>query len=104
MRIRNVFAYPLLQIAKHPDEANNDKIRVLMQIQRSLFLRYGWLCAWWQGRPVDASGAPVSWITYPAIDFLSQFDFSDASIYEWGSGFSTIVGFIQGQRLSKSEL
>src|SRR5713226_3702266 len=67
-----------------------DKIRVLIQIQRSFFLRYGWLRAWWQGRPVDASGAPLPWITYPAIDFLSQFDFSDASVFEWGSGFSTL--------------
>ena len=67
-----------------------NKIRVLIQIQRSLLLRYGWLRAWWQGRPVDASGAPLPWITYPAIDFLSQFDFSDASVFEWGSGFSTL--------------
>ncbi|MGO9060489.1 MAG: SAM-dependent methyltransferase, partial [Candidatus Binataceae bacterium] len=33
---------------------------------------------------------PVPWITYPAIDFLSQFDFSEALVFEWGSGFSTI--------------
>jgi hypothetical protein len=39
---------------------------------------------------VDASGDPLPWITYPAIDFLSQFDFSEASVFEWGSGFSTL--------------
>lgn len=67
-----------------------NRIRVLLQIQRSLLFRYGWLRAWWKGRSVDASGDPLPWITYPAIDFLSQFDFSDASVFEWGSGFSTL--------------
>jgi hypothetical protein len=63
---------------------------VFFQIQRSFLLRYGWLRAWWQDRPVDASGNPLPWITHPAIDYLSQFDFSDASVFEWGSGFSTL--------------
>jgi hypothetical protein len=66
------------------------KIRVLFQIQRSLLFKYGWLRAWWKGRSVDAAGNPLPWITYPAIDFLSQFDFADASVFEWGSGFSTL--------------
>jgi hypothetical protein len=66
------------------------KARVLVQIQRGLLLQYGWLRAWWQNRPVDAAGEPLPWITYPAIDFLSQFDFTDASVFEWGSGFSTL--------------
>jgi hypothetical protein len=66
------------------------KVRVLFQVQRSLLFKYGWLRAWWRGRSVDANGDPLPWITYPAIDFLSQFDFTDASIFEWGSGFSTL--------------
>lgn len=65
-------------------------LRVLLQIQRGLLFRYGWLRAWWEGKPVDASGDPLPWLTYPAIDFLSQFDFSQASVFEWGSGFSTL--------------
>lgn len=67
-----------------------NKIRILLHIQRGLLFRYGWLRAWWEGRPVDASGNPLPWITYPAIDFISQFDFSNASVFEWGSGFSTL--------------
>lgn len=67
-----------------------DKVRLLFQIERGLLFQYGWLRSWWVGRPVDASGAPLPWITYPAIDFLSQFDFSSASVFEWGSGFSTL--------------
>jgi hypothetical protein len=67
-----------------------NKIRVLFQVQRGFLFRYGWLRAWWVGRPVDASGNPLPWITYPAIDFISQFDFSNALVFEWGSGFSTL--------------
>lgn len=66
------------------------KIRTLLQLQRSLLFRYGWLRSWWVGRSVDASGEPLPWITYPAIDFISQFDFSGSSVFEWGSGFSTL--------------
>src|SRR5690242_3768753 len=66
------------------------KLRELLQIQRGVLFQYGWLRSWWLGRPVDASGSPLPWITYPAIDFLSQFDFSQASVFEWGSGFSTL--------------
>lgn len=64
--------------------------RVLFQLLRGLLFQYGWLRAWWRGRPVDAAGEPLPWITYPAIDFLAQFDFRDAAIFEWGSGFSTL--------------
>jgi hypothetical protein len=67
-----------------------NRLRLVAQIQRGLLLQYGWLRSWWEGRPVDASGAPLPWLSYPAIDFLSQFDFSDAAVFEWGSGFSTL--------------
>jgi len=67
-----------------------DRLRVLFQIQRGLLIQYGWLRSWWRNQPVDRYGAPLPWITYPAIDFLAQFDFSEASVFEWGSGFSTL--------------
>lgn len=67
-----------------------NKARVPFQLVRGLLLQYGWLRSWWAGRPVNAEGEPVPWITYPALEFLSQFDVSDASVFEWGSGFSTL--------------
>jgi hypothetical protein len=67
-----------------------NKIRIFFQFQRGILLEYGWLRAWWSERPVNAIGEPIPWISYPAIDFLSQFDFSESSVFEWGSGFSTI--------------
>jgi len=66
------------------------KVRVFLQLQRSILVRYGWLNSLWKGKPVDRDGEPLPWITYLAIDFLKQFDFSTAHIFEWGSGFSTL--------------
>lgn len=67
-----------------------NKILTFYFILRGLLADYGWFRSWWSGRPVDAQGNPLPWISYPAIDFLSQFDFTDATVFEWGSGFSTL--------------
>lgn len=39
---------------------------------------------------LDSNGNPIPWYSYPAIEFLSQFDFSEKQIFEFGSGNSTI--------------
>ena len=39
---------------------------------------------------VDGSGDPVPWYTYPAIEYVKQFDFSDKIVFEFGSGNSTL--------------
>src|SRR3989344_305827 len=67
-----------------------NKSRPFFQYLRGMLFQYGWLRSFWCGRPVDQNGKPLPWITYPAIDFLSQFDFSDCYVFEWGSGFSTL--------------
>lgn len=36
------------------------------------------------------SGEPIPWYTYPAIDFLSQRDFTGRSVLEFGGGQSTM--------------
>src|SRR6187399_2329614 len=40
--------------------------------------------------PVDASGERLPWFTYPAIEYLAAFDFSDRVLFEYGSGQSTL--------------
>jgi hypothetical protein len=67
-----------------------NKLRILLQFERGLLIQYGWLRSWWANEPVDRDGRPLPWLTYPAIDFLSQFDFSGSHIFEWGSGNSTL--------------
>src|SRR5216117_3805614 len=36
------------------------------------------------------SGQSAPWYTYPAIEFLRQLDFSDRTVFEYGSGMSTM--------------
>ncbi len=38
----------------------------------------------------DRDGNPIPWYTYPAIEYLSQFDYSDKNVFEYGSGFSSL--------------
>lgn len=38
---------------------------------------------------VDANEAPIPWYSYPAIEYIKQLDFSEKTIFEYGSGNST---------------
>ena len=39
---------------------------------------------------LDKDGCPIPWYTYPAIEYLEQFDFSDKDIFEYGCGYSSL--------------
>lgn len=39
---------------------------------------------------VDATGGAVPWYTYPAIQYLSSFDFGNCDVFEFGSGNSSL--------------
>ncbi|MGB4400025.1 MAG: class I SAM-dependent methyltransferase [Daejeonella sp.] len=39
---------------------------------------------------IDKNDEFIPWYTYPAIEYIKQIDFSDKSIFEFGSGNSTI--------------
>lgn len=75
-------------------------ISYLKSIKYKLFLRrkliahllvdYGWAQSLKSSKCVDKSGNPLPWFSYPAIDFLSQLDYSDKDIFEYGCGFSTL--------------
>lgn len=49
----------------------------------------GWFRAYAEGRPVDASGAALPWLSYPFIDFLSARLRPEISVFEYGCGHST---------------
>jgi hypothetical protein len=42
------------------------------------------------GVAADAAGEATPWFTYGAIAFLSQFDYSNKTVFEWGSGASSL--------------
>lgn len=39
--------------------------------------------------PFDIDANPLPWYTYPAIEYLQQFDFKNCSVFEYGSGNSS---------------
>lgn len=50
----------------------------------------GWFRSYREGASVDAAGAPLPWITYPAIEFIKRRVQPEMSVFEYGSGGSTI--------------
>lgn len=38
---------------------------------------------------IDKDGNPIPWYTYPAIEYLSQFDYADKRVFEFGCGNSS---------------
>ena len=50
----------------------------------------GWIKSFILQKPVDDSGNPIPWNTYSFIDFISQRLKKNMSIFEYGSGYSTL--------------
>lgn len=65
-------------------------VRSVCQLNVYVLRDYGWLRSRRERRCVDAAGSDIPWLTYPAIDFLAQLDYSDKRVLEYGSGASTL--------------
>lgn len=39
---------------------------------------------------LDKDGKPLPWYTYPAIEYLIQFDYRDKKVFEYGCGYSSL--------------
>jgi hypothetical protein len=61
-----------------------------LRVAKSLLLDYGHLKSSIRRSSVMADSQPVPWYTYPAIEYVRQLDFRDASVFEYGSGNSTL--------------
>jgi hypothetical protein len=55
-----------------------------------LLLRYGYLRTVARNECLDAEGRPIPWYTYPALEFIRQLDFRERTVFEYGSGNSTL--------------
>jgi len=70
--------------------------RILLAIKRSLLVTWislvkqGYFRSVVNGAPVAADGQPLPWFTYPAIEYLIQFNFSDKRVFEYGAGNSSL--------------
>lgn len=60
-------------------------------VQYSFYLRdEGWVKSYERGIPVSGEGDPIPWYTYPTISFLNRRLDPEMSVFEYGSGFSTL--------------
>lgn len=50
----------------------------------------GWLASLRTASPVDATGQPIPWMTFPVLRYLEHLDLGGCDVLEWGSGNSTV--------------
>lgn len=65
-------------------------VRKTLQNYEILSARFGQYATMRDWDSIDAEGSPIPWYSYPAIEYLKQFDFSEKRVFEFGSGNSTI--------------
>lgn len=58
--------------------------------RNSILKKTGWIRGYVQRKPIDADGNPLPWMNYAAIDFLKKRLNADMTLFEWGSGYSTL--------------
>lgn len=71
-------------------EKNTKKDSPFTKASKLLEFEYGHLKSKKSKQSIDAFGEPIPWFTYPSIDYLKQFDFSNATMLEWGAGNSSL--------------
>lgn len=64
---------------------------------------YGFVQSAEANRPLDARGRPLPLYTYPAIEYLDQFDLSQKSVFEFGAGASTLYWMERARRVVSVE-
>lgn len=52
---------------------------------------------------VDAKGCPIPWYTYPAIEYLNNFDFTECDVFEFGSGNSSLYWSLRSKSVVSVE-
>jgi len=52
---------------------------------------------------VDRNGNPIPWYTYPAIEYLSQFDYREKKVFEFGTGYSSMYWVARAQKVISVE-
>lgn len=86
-----------------PDVFVPGRLRIVCQFLYGSLYQYGWLNSLRLTKPVDQSGNPLPWFSYPAIDFLKQLDLSEKTVFEWGAGQSTLFWATRAKRVVSVE-
>jgi len=74
-----------------------------LQVFRILALNQGQWKSFKSRVALNSTGDPIPWYTYPAIEYLNNFDFSDCDIFEFGSGHSSLYWASRGRSVVSVE-
>ena len=66
------------------------KLKNVSKAILTVFEKYGYSRSFVEQACVDFQGDPLPWYTYPAIEYLSQLNFSNMRVFEFGCGNSSI--------------
>jgi hypothetical protein len=70
---------------------NPKLVRGLLSLAfKGYFVQRGWLDAYTKRESTDANGDPIPWLTYSFLDFLNGRLRKDMTLFEYGSGNSTL--------------
>ncbi len=65
--------------------------RTLLSMQNNGYLiETGWLNSYKKKQPIDKNNIPIPWVTYSFIEFIKPFLTSEKTLFEFGSGNSTL--------------
>ena len=60
-----------------------------IQVFLIVYNKYGHRKSFNTKKSINKDGKPIPWYTFPAIEYLNQFDFSNSIVFEYGAGYST---------------
>jgi hypothetical protein len=72
-------------------------------IGKSSLHKMGWFKSAWTESSVDRDGNPIPWITYPAIYFINNRITKKMTVFEYGSGNSTLFWAEKGKSVTAVE-
>lgn len=92
-KIKNKLRFQLIQfkniakIISYISLIGTERLQWIIEI---IEIEYGHFQSFHHQMCFDKDSQPIPWYTYPAIEYLRQFDYSDKNIYEYGSGNSSL--------------
>ncbi|UAA37776.1 hypothetical protein KIH87_13825 [Paraneptunicella aestuarii] len=92
------------EYARHPDVIDMSKGEVFLAACMSIFRHaYGFVAATDNGLAANKEGDSLPLYTYPAIEYINQFDYSQKRVFEFGSGASTLFWMKRAQSVYSLE-
>lgn len=72
------------------DEASPEELNTCLRAWRVFKREHGYLQSLINKQCLNGDSEPIPWYTYPAIEQLDKWDFSECDVLEYGSGNSTL--------------